>query len=74
MAGITYVPTWEGWPFLAVVGDVFTKHIVGWSMRDDLSARIVDALGMAAGDPTPSSGLGIASAPLPGGVCDSRLS
>jgi putative transposase len=49
VADITYVPTWEGWLFLAVVTDVFTKRIVGWSMRDDICADIVvDALGMAA--------------------------
>ena len=49
VADITYVPTWEGWLFLAVVTDVFTKRIVGWSMRDDIAADIVvDALGMAA--------------------------
>jgi transposase InsO family protein len=46
-ADITYVPTWEGWPFFAVVIDACTKRIVGWSMRDDLKADIVvDALGM----------------------------
>lgn len=49
VADITYVPTWEGWLFLAVVTDVFTKRIVGWSMRNDITADVVvDALGMAA--------------------------
>jgi putative transposase len=49
VADITYVPTWEGWLFLAVVTDVFTKRIVGWSMRNDITAEVVvDALGMAA--------------------------
>jgi putative transposase len=58
VADITYVPTWEGWLFLAVVTDVFTKRIVGWSMRDDLSADIVvDALGMAATLQRPEPGL-----------------
>lgn len=47
-ADITYVPTWEGWLFLAVVMDACTKRIFGWSMRDDLKSDIVvDALGMA---------------------------
>ena len=48
LADVTYVPTWEGWLFLAVVMDVCTRPIVGWSMREDLSSElVVDALGMA---------------------------
>ena len=48
LADITYVPTWEGWLFLAVVMDVYSRRIVGWSMREDLSSElVVDALGMA---------------------------
>lgn len=58
VADITYIPTWEGWLFLAGVKDVFTKQIVGWSMRDDLKADIViDALGMAATRRKPGPGL-----------------
>lgn len=58
VADITYIPTWEGWLFLAAVMDVFTKRIVGWSMRDDLKADIViDALGMAATMRRPGPGL-----------------
>jgi putative transposase len=57
-ADITYVPTWEGWLYLAVVMDACTKRIVGWSMRDDLRAEIViDALGMATSMRRPSPGL-----------------
>jgi putative transposase len=57
-ADITYVPTWEGWLYLAVVMDACTKRIVGWSMRDDLQADIViDALGMAATMRRPEPGL-----------------
>lgn len=57
-ADITYVPTWEGWLFLAVVMDACTKRIVGWSMRDDLKAEIVlDALGMATTRRKPGPGL-----------------
>jgi putative transposase len=48
VADITYIPTWEGWLFLAAVVDVCTKRCCGWSMRNDLSADlVVDALGMA---------------------------
>ena len=57
-ADITYVPTWEGWLFLAVVMDACTKRIVGWSMRDDLKSDIVvDALGMATTMRRPGAGL-----------------
>lgn len=57
-ADITYVPTWEGWLFLAVVMDACTKRIVGWSMRDDLKSDIViDALGMGTTMRKPRAGL-----------------
>jgi putative transposase len=57
-ADITYVPTWEGWLFLAVVMDACTKRIVGWSMRHDLKSDIVvDALGMATTMRRPGAGL-----------------
>ena len=57
-ADITYVPTWEGWLFLAVVMDACTKRIVGWSMRDDLKSDIVvDALGMGTQMRRPDVGL-----------------
>ena len=58
VADITYIPTWEGRLFLAAVMDVYTRRIVGWSMRDDLKADIViDALGMAATMRKPGPGL-----------------
>jgi transposase InsO family protein len=45
---ITYVATDEGWMYLAVVIDLFSRQVVGWSMRDDMSREIViDALRMA---------------------------
>jgi putative transposase len=45
---IKYVGTGQGFLFLAAVQDVFSRRIVGWSMRDDLRAELVlDALGMA---------------------------
>jgi putative transposase len=48
IAGITCVPTWEGWLFVAVVVDVCSSRVCGWSMRDDVKADlVVDALGMA---------------------------
>jgi putative transposase len=45
---IKYVGTGQGFLFLAVVQDVFSRRIIGWSMRDDLRAELVlGALGMA---------------------------
>jgi putative transposase len=47
-ADITYVPTREGYLFVAVVTDCFSRRIVGWSMRDNLEAELVaDAAAMA---------------------------
>ena len=44
---LKYVQTGQGFVFLACAQDVFSRHIVGWSMRDDLQAELVlDALGM----------------------------
>src|SRR5262249_42238552 len=39
LADITYVPTYEGWLFLAVVMDVCIRKIVGWAMRAREGAR-----------------------------------
>ncbi len=48
VADITYIPTWEGWLFLAAVIDACIRRCCGWSMRNDLTADlVVDALGMA---------------------------
>jgi len=48
VADITYVRCYEGWLYLAIVMDLFSRKIVGWSMRDTLEAEIVsDALAMA---------------------------
>jgi putative transposase len=33
---ITYIPTDEGWLFLAVVLDLFRRSVIGWSLRDDM--------------------------------------
>ena len=45
---ITYIATNEGWLFLAVVIDLFSRKVVGWALRDDMMRDIViDALRMA---------------------------
>ncbi|WP_433445054.1 IS3 family transposase [Nonomuraea sp. CA-141351] len=47
-ADITYVPTWEGFVYLAVVLDVFSRRIVGWAMAEHMRTELVtDALAMA---------------------------
>lgn len=57
-ADITYIPTAEGWLYLAVVEDLFTRQIVGWSMADHLESRlVVDALEMAVQHELPPAGL-----------------
>lgn len=48
VADIKYVQTGQGFLYLAAVQDAWSRRIVGWAMRDDLSAELVlDALGMA---------------------------
>jgi transposase InsO family protein len=45
---ITYIWTQEGWLYLAVVLDLFSRQIIGWSMSDRMTSRLVcDALTMA---------------------------
>jgi len=48
VADITYVPTWAGFLYLAVVLDAFSRRIVGWAMATTLATQLVlDALDMA---------------------------
>lgn len=57
VADITYVATWVGSVYLAVVLDCFSRRVVGWSMRDDLGAELVlDALEMAVARRRPPPG------------------
>ena len=47
-ADITYIWTREGWLYLAVVMDVFSRRIVGWSLKQRLTAELaIEALQMA---------------------------
>jgi putative transposase len=59
VSDITYVPTQqEGFLFLAVILDVFSRRVVGWSMADHLRAELVlAALGMAVWNRRPRAGL-----------------
>jgi putative transposase len=58
LADITYVPTEEGWLYLAVVLDLFTRKIVGWAMHDHMRADLtIAALIMAIQRQKPPPGL-----------------
>jgi transposase InsO family protein len=58
LADISYIPTGEGFLYLAAIKDMATRQIVGWSMADHLRAGLcVDALVMALQRCRPSPGL-----------------
>lgn len=40
---ITYIPTWEGWLFLATVIDCHTKAVIGWAMDDNYKTPLIAA-------------------------------
>jgi putative transposase len=45
---ITYIRTWQGWLYLAVVVDLYSRKVIGWSMKPTLARELVlDALIMA---------------------------
>lgn len=55
---ITYIPTQEGWLYLAVVIDLFSRRVVGWAMSQHLDQQLVDeALRMALVSRQPKSTL-----------------
>jgi putative transposase len=56
VADITYIPTWAGFLFLAVVLDACSRRIVGWAMATHLRTELVlDALNMALGQRRPQA-------------------
>ena len=58
VSDITYIPTDEGWLYLAVTMDLFSRKIVGWSMRDHMRTELTSAaLMMATQRQRPSAGL-----------------
>ncbi|HAT6977416.1 TPA: IS3 family transposase [Legionella pneumophila] len=58
VSDITYIWTQEGWLYLAVVLDLFSRKVVGWSMGSRMKATLVcDALNMAIWQRKPQSGL-----------------
>ena len=58
LADLTYVPTGEGWLYLAAVLDLATRKVVGWAMRDHLRTELAAAaLLMASQRQRPGPGL-----------------
>jgi putative transposase len=56
VADITYIPTWAGFLYLAVVLDTFSRRIVGWAMATHLRTELVlEALNMAIGQRRPAA-------------------
>ena len=57
VSDLTYVPTREGWLFLAIVLDLASRRVVGWAMRDTVEAELaLAALRMALADRRPGGG------------------
>jgi putative transposase len=55
VADITYVPTWSGFLYVAIVLDAFSRRVVGWAMANHLRTELVlDALDMAVKQRRPS--------------------
>jgi transposase InsO family protein len=58
VADITYVETDQGWLYLAIVMDLYSRRIVGWAMEDNLRAELpLAALRMAISAKRPGAGL-----------------
>lgn len=58
VSDLTYVPTGEGWLYLATVLDLASRRCIGWAMSDQLDAELaVNALRMAIGTRAPAPGL-----------------
>jgi putative transposase len=48
VADMTYIPTWSGWLYLAMVLDVYSRKVVGWAMDTNMRTELIlDALQMA---------------------------
>ena len=58
VSDITYIKTLEGWLYLAVVMDLFSRKVVGWSLARNMAVKMVkEALSMAIGRRKPTPGL-----------------
>ena len=55
---ITYIPTRRGWLYLAVVLDLYSRRVIGWSMSERINQQLaIDALMMAIQQRRPAPGL-----------------
>ena len=55
---ITYIPTWEGWLFLATVIDITSRRVVGWATANHLRTELIsDALANAIATREPAPGV-----------------
>jgi putative transposase len=58
VSDITYINTYEGWLYLAVVLDLYSRKVVGWSMSSTMTTQLViDALENSILDRKPGTGL-----------------
>jgi putative transposase len=58
VADITYLNTLEGWLYIAVVLDLFSRRVVGWAMAEHMREELIEeALKMALGRRNPEAGL-----------------
>jgi putative transposase len=58
VADITYIPTREGWLYLAAVEDLYSRRVVGWALAGHMESRlVVDALELAVQRRLPGEGL-----------------
>ena len=58
VADISYIRTWEGWLYLAVILDAYSRKVVGWALADHLRTELATAaLQMALTSRRPSHGL-----------------
>ena len=55
VADMTYIPTWSGWLYLAMVLDVYSRKVVGWAMDTNMRTELIlEALQMAVTQRQPS--------------------
>jgi putative transposase len=77
IADFTYIWTAEGWLYVAAVIDLFSRRVVGWSMKAEMTAQLVtDALIMALwrrGKPDAIAASTCSSQRTPSNHCDDRL-
>ena len=58
LSDITYIRTWEGWLYLAVLLDAYSRKVVGWALADHMRTELVTAaLQMALNSRRPPPGL-----------------